>query len=280
MRAGRAGVDRRAEGRRRGRGRGAPRRGRPQAPHRRHRPRLGRGRARRARLPRDRRPDAGRRPRVASTRSATSTAARSSPTSASTRPGSSPRTCSAARSRRSPKASARPASPSPTRRSRRSARRSPQADEAGIDARAVDVPTDGSPGASFQGKGTGGTSRLVVDRKTDTIVGATFTGFETADFLQAATVRDRRRGAAGPPAPRARPVPHAQRGLAEAAREVGSGRGLDGRAGLQVREHVRREARDLVEIVDRAEAAEALAVGEQAGRLGDREVLRRAAARR
>ena len=63
-----------------------------------------------------------------------------------------------------------------------------QAREAGIDARAVDVPTDGSPGASFQGKETGGTSRLVVDRAKGTIVGATFTGFETADFLQAATV--------------------------------------------------------------------------------------------
>jgi pyruvate/2-oxoglutarate dehydrogenase complex dihydrolipoamide dehydrogenase (E3) component len=63
-----------------------------------------------------------------------------------------------------------------------------QAQEAGIDARAVDVPTDGTPGASFQGKGTGGTSRIVVDLEKETIVGATFTGFETADFLQAATV--------------------------------------------------------------------------------------------
>jgi dihydrolipoamide dehydrogenase len=63
-----------------------------------------------------------------------------------------------------------------------------QAEEAGIDARAVDVPTDGTAGASFQGRETGGTSRLVVDRATETIVGATFTGFETADFLQAATV--------------------------------------------------------------------------------------------
>jgi pyruvate/2-oxoglutarate dehydrogenase complex dihydrolipoamide dehydrogenase (E3) component len=63
-----------------------------------------------------------------------------------------------------------------------------QAEEAGIDARAVDVPTDGTAGASFQGKGTGGTSRMVVDEKKQTIVGATFTGFETADFLHAATV--------------------------------------------------------------------------------------------
>ena len=63
-----------------------------------------------------------------------------------------------------------------------------QAEEAEIDAKAIDVPTDGTAGASFYGKDTGGTSRLVVDRATETIVGATFTGFETADFLHAATV--------------------------------------------------------------------------------------------
>ena len=63
-----------------------------------------------------------------------------------------------------------------------------QAQEAGIDARAVDVPTDGTAGASFYGKETGGTSRIVVDQARQTIVGATFTGFETADFLQAAAV--------------------------------------------------------------------------------------------
>ena len=63
-----------------------------------------------------------------------------------------------------------------------------QAEEAGIDARAVDVPTDGTAGASFQGKETGGTSRLVVDQANDRIVGATFTGFETADFLHAASI--------------------------------------------------------------------------------------------
>jgi pyruvate/2-oxoglutarate dehydrogenase complex dihydrolipoamide dehydrogenase (E3) component len=63
-----------------------------------------------------------------------------------------------------------------------------QAKEAGIDAKAVDVPTDGTAGASFQGKDTGGTSRLVVDQAKQTIIGATFTGFETADFLHAATV--------------------------------------------------------------------------------------------
>jgi dihydrolipoamide dehydrogenase len=63
-----------------------------------------------------------------------------------------------------------------------------QAEEAGIDVEAIDVPTDGTAGASFYGKDTGGTTRIVVDRKRQTIVGATFTGFETADFLQAATI--------------------------------------------------------------------------------------------
>jgi pyruvate/2-oxoglutarate dehydrogenase complex dihydrolipoamide dehydrogenase (E3) component len=63
-----------------------------------------------------------------------------------------------------------------------------QAREAGLDAVAIDVPSDGSAGASFQGKDTGGVSRLIVDQARGIIVGATFTGFETADFLQAATV--------------------------------------------------------------------------------------------
>jgi dihydrolipoamide dehydrogenase len=63
-----------------------------------------------------------------------------------------------------------------------------QAEEEGIRARAVDVPTDGTAGASFQGRETGGTSRLVVDEDREAIVGATFTGFETADLLHAATI--------------------------------------------------------------------------------------------
>jgi dihydrolipoamide dehydrogenase len=62
------------------------------------------------------------------------------------------------------------------------------AQDAGVEARAIDVPTDGTAGASFQGRETGGTSRIVVDERHQVIVGATFTGFETADFLHAATV--------------------------------------------------------------------------------------------
>jgi pyruvate/2-oxoglutarate dehydrogenase complex dihydrolipoamide dehydrogenase (E3) component len=63
-----------------------------------------------------------------------------------------------------------------------------QAEADGIDARAVDVSTEGTAGASFQGKGTDGTSRLVIDEASRTIVGATFCGFETADFLHGATI--------------------------------------------------------------------------------------------
>ncbi len=63
-----------------------------------------------------------------------------------------------------------------------------QAEEAGIEAHAVDVATDATAGASFYGRETGGTSRLVVDKNRNVIVGATFTGFETADFLHAATI--------------------------------------------------------------------------------------------
>ncbi len=59
---------------------------------------------------------------------------------------------------------------------------------AGINARAVDVETSGTAGASFIGKDTAGTSRLVVDEDRGVLVGATFVGVETSDFLHAATI--------------------------------------------------------------------------------------------
>jgi pyruvate/2-oxoglutarate dehydrogenase complex dihydrolipoamide dehydrogenase (E3) component len=58
----------------------------------------------------------------------------------------------------------------------------------GIQARAVDVDTSGTAGASFYGRGTAGTARIVVDEARGVIVGATFTGFEVADFIHAATI--------------------------------------------------------------------------------------------
>ena len=54
--------------------------------------------------------------------------------------------------------------------------------------RVVDVGDVGNAGGSFYGKDAPGTSRLVVDEGRGVIVGATFTGFEVADFLHAATI--------------------------------------------------------------------------------------------
>jgi dihydrolipoamide dehydrogenase len=62
------------------------------------------------------------------------------------------------------------------------------AKEEGIDARAVDVPTSGSAGASFIGRNAAGTSRLVVDEDRRVVVGATFVGPETAEWVHAATI--------------------------------------------------------------------------------------------
>ena len=62
------------------------------------------------------------------------------------------------------------------------------AQDAGIDARAVDVGTGANAGGSFYGKDTPGTARLVVDESRGLVVGATFTGFEVSEFLHAATI--------------------------------------------------------------------------------------------
>ena len=59
----------------------------------------------------------------------------------------------------------------------------------GLNVRAVDVSTQGNAGASFYGRDDArGTTRLVVDDDRGLIVGATFTGPEVAEFLQAATI--------------------------------------------------------------------------------------------
>jgi dihydrolipoamide dehydrogenase len=62
------------------------------------------------------------------------------------------------------------------------------AQEAGLRVRAVDVPTQGSAGGSFHGKGIDGTSRIVVDEDRRVLVGATFVGADVAEWLHAATV--------------------------------------------------------------------------------------------
>lgn len=60
--------------------------------------------------------------------------------------------------------------------------------EAGIDARAIDVASDGNAGASFVGKGAGGTTRFVIDPAAGVLVGATFVGAGVAEQLHAATI--------------------------------------------------------------------------------------------
>ena len=60
--------------------------------------------------------------------------------------------------------------------------------EAGLDVHILEVGTSANAGGSFYGRNAPGTSRLLVDKQTDLIVGATITGAEVADFLQAATI--------------------------------------------------------------------------------------------
>jgi len=62
------------------------------------------------------------------------------------------------------------------------------AKEAGITPRVVDVGTSANAGGSFYGRGARGTSRFLIDEERGVIVGATITGSEVADFLQAATI--------------------------------------------------------------------------------------------
>ena len=62
------------------------------------------------------------------------------------------------------------------------------AESAGLVVRAVDVETGGTAGASFVGRGAPGTSRLVIDETRGVVVGATFCGFEVAEWLHVATI--------------------------------------------------------------------------------------------
>jgi len=63
-----------------------------------------------------------------------------------------------------------------------------KAREEGIDAETVDVSTSGNAGASFHGRNTPGTSRLVIDKDREVVVGATFVGYQTAELLHSATI--------------------------------------------------------------------------------------------
>jgi dihydrolipoamide dehydrogenase len=52
----------------------------------------------------------------------------------------------------------------------------------------VDVTTSGNAGGSFFGRDAPGTARLVIDDARGLVVGATITGADVQDFLQAATI--------------------------------------------------------------------------------------------
>jgi dihydrolipoamide dehydrogenase len=62
------------------------------------------------------------------------------------------------------------------------------AEKAGLTVRVIDIETSGNAGGSFYGRGARGTSRFLVDEERGVLVGATITGSEVADFLQAATI--------------------------------------------------------------------------------------------
>jgi pyruvate/2-oxoglutarate dehydrogenase complex dihydrolipoamide dehydrogenase (E3) component len=62
------------------------------------------------------------------------------------------------------------------------------AQRAGLAPRVVEVGTSANAGGSFYGRGARGTSRLLVDEERGVIIGATITGSEVPDFLQAATI--------------------------------------------------------------------------------------------
>ncbi|MHB8660177.1 MAG: dihydrolipoyl dehydrogenase family protein [Solirubrobacteraceae bacterium] len=58
----------------------------------------------------------------------------------------------------------------------------------GLNARAYDVPTSGTAGASFHGRDVPGTSRIVIDEDRGVMIGATFVGADVAEWLQAASI--------------------------------------------------------------------------------------------
>jgi pyruvate/2-oxoglutarate dehydrogenase complex dihydrolipoamide dehydrogenase (E3) component len=60
--------------------------------------------------------------------------------------------------------------------------------DAGLDFHVLDVGTSANAGGSFYGRKAPGTSRLLVDKESDLIIGATITGAEVADFIHAATI--------------------------------------------------------------------------------------------
>ncbi len=60
--------------------------------------------------------------------------------------------------------------------------------EDGLDAFCVEATTSGNAGGSFYGRNVEGTTRMVIERGTNRVLGTTLVGAEVADFLHAATL--------------------------------------------------------------------------------------------
>jgi dihydrolipoamide dehydrogenase len=63
-----------------------------------------------------------------------------------------------------------------------------QARAKGVGVEAIDLATDSTAGASFYGRGTGGTTRFIVDVERKVLVSVTFVGVDVAEMLHAATI--------------------------------------------------------------------------------------------
>ena len=60
--------------------------------------------------------------------------------------------------------------------------------DAGIEFHILEVGSSSNAGGSYYGRNAPGTSRLLVDKTSDLIVGATITGSGVAEFVHAATI--------------------------------------------------------------------------------------------
>ncbi len=60
--------------------------------------------------------------------------------------------------------------------------------ERGLEITVIDLDTSGTAGASFYGRGVGGTTRFIVDTAREVLVGVTFVGADVQDFVQTATL--------------------------------------------------------------------------------------------
>ena len=138
--------------------------------------------------------------------------------------------------------------------------------------------TSGNAGASFRGREHAGTSRLVIDERRRVIVGATFVGTEIAEMLHAATVAVvgevplETLWHAVPAFPTRNEV--WLKLLEELRALIAAAPAQMLRCFFSSSRKARGKPGDVVEVVEAVEAADLLAVGEDAPGLGHREAER------